>query len=85
MVPMEPSISARPESRKVRDLPLHLQGGALIEGSIGTIKCNKYGFNRPAARSAAMMGLCGQRAVLGLNLTKLLRGAAGRRGIALAV
>jgi len=30
------------------------------------------------------MGLCGQRAVLGLNLTKLLRGAAGRRGIALA-
>jgi len=46
---------------------------ALVEGSIGTIKCNKYGFNRPAARSAAMMGLCGQRAVLGLNLTKLLR------------
>ena len=42
------------------------------------------GFNRPAARSAAMMGVCGQRAVLGLNLTKLLRGAAGRRGIALA-
>ena len=58
---------------------------ALVEGSIGTIKCCKYGFNRPAARSAAMMGLCGQRAVLGLNLTKLLRGAAGRRGIALAV
>jgi hypothetical protein len=50
-----------------------------------TVKCNKYGFNRPAARSAAMMGLCGQRAVLGMNLTKLLRGAAGRRGIALAV
>jgi hypothetical protein len=57
---------------------------ALVEGSIGTIKCNKYGFNRPAARSAAMMGVCGQRAVLGLNLTKLLRGAAGKRGIVLA-
>ena len=57
---------------------------ALVEGSIGTIKCSKYGFNRPAARSAAMMGVCGQRAVLGLNLTKLLRGAAGKRGIALA-
>jgi hypothetical protein len=49
---------------------------ALVEGSIGTIKCPKYGFKRPAARSAAMMGVCGQPAVLGLNLTKLLRGAA---------
>jgi len=58
---------------------------AMVEGSIGTIKCAKYGFNRPAARSAAMMGLCGQRAVLGLNLTKLYRGVAGKKGIALAV
>ncbi len=57
---------------------------ALVEGTIGTIKGNKYGFNRPAARSAAMMGACGQRAVLGLNLTKLLRGVARKRGIALA-
>jgi hypothetical protein len=45
---------------------------------------DKYGFNRPAARSAAMMGVCGQPAVLGLNLTKRLRGAAEKRGIALA-
>lgn len=57
---------------------------ALVEGAIGTIKGSKYGFNRPAARSAAMMGACGQRAVLGLNLTKLLRGAAQRKGITLA-
>ncbi len=57
---------------------------AMVEGTIGTIKCLKYGFNRPAARSTAMMGLCGQRAVLGLNLTKLIRGAAEMRGIALA-
>ena len=57
---------------------------ALVEGSIGTIKCSKYGFNKPAARSAAMMGVCGQRAVLGLNLTKLLRGVAKRNGVALA-
>ena len=28
---------------------------ALVEGSIGTIKGSKYGFNRPAARSVAMM------------------------------
>jgi hypothetical protein len=58
---------------------------AMVEGSIGTSKCPKYGFNRPAAPSAAMMGVCGQRAVLGLNLTKLLRGVAGKKGIALAV
>src|SRR5512141_2332272 len=57
---------------------------SLVEGSIGTIKDNKYGFNRPAARSAAMMGVCGQRAVLGLNLTNLLRGAAEKQRIALA-
>ena len=57
---------------------------AMVEGSIGTIKCPKYGFNRPAARSAAMMGVRGQRAVLGLNLTKLLRVVAERKGIALA-
>jgi transposase len=57
---------------------------ALIEGSIATIKTQKYGFNRPATRSAAMMGVCGQRAVLGLNLTKLVRGIAKRNGIALA-
>jgi hypothetical protein len=57
---------------------------ALVEGSIGTIKCAKYGFNRPAARSAAMMGVCGQRAVLGLNLTKLARGIAENRELARA-
>jgi hypothetical protein len=57
---------------------------ALVEGSIGTIKGLKYRFNRPPARSAAMMGACGQRAVLGLNLTKLVRGIAKKREIALA-
>jgi hypothetical protein len=31
------------------------------------------------------MGVCGQRAVLGLNLTKLLRGVAESKEIALAV
>jgi hypothetical protein len=55
----------------------------LVEGSIGTIKGQKYGFNRPAARSAAMMGVCGQRAALGFNLTKLVRGVAGKRKLAL--
>jgi hypothetical protein len=57
---------------------------AFVEGSIGTIKSPKYGFNKPAARSAAMMGVCGQRAALGYNLTKLLRGIAGKRDLVLA-
>jgi hypothetical protein len=56
---------------------------AQVEGGIGTIKCSKYGFNRPAARSAATMGGCGQRAVLGHNLTKLIRGLAGRQEVVL--
>ena len=46
---------------------------AQVEGGIGTLKCSKYGFNRPAARSAKMMGACGQLAALGFNLNKLVR------------
>jgi hypothetical protein len=55
-----------------------------IEGSIGTAKSARYGFNRPRARSEEMMGVCGQRAVLGMNLTKLARGLAERGGMQLA-
>jgi transposase, IS5 family len=51
---------------------------AQVEGGIGTIKHKKYGFNRPAARSARMMGASGQLAVLGFNLNKLVRGLAKR-------
>jgi transposase len=56
---------------------------ALIEGSIGAIKSSRYNFNRPRARSVEMMGTCGQLAVLGFNINKLLRGLAGRRPAAL--
>lgn len=54
---------------------------AQVEGSIGAAKSGRYGFNRPAARSVAMMGVCGQRAVLGLNLNKMIRGLAARREV----
>jgi transposase-like protein DUF772 len=57
---------------------------AQVEGGIGVIKGGKYGFNRPAARSANTMGMCGQRAVLGFNLNKLVRGLAERKGMELA-
>ena len=56
---------------------------AQVEGSIGTVKSGRYGFNRPPARSAEMMGVCGQRSALGLNLNKLVRGLAERRKLAL--
>ena len=59
---------------KIRDKLIRER--AQVEGSIGTIKGQKYGFNRPAARSAAMMGVCGQRTALGANLAKLVRGLA---------
>jgi len=62
---------------RTRDRLIHER--ALVEAGIGSIKSSRYGFNRPAARSAAMMGACGQRAVLGFNLNKLVRHLAERR------
>jgi hypothetical protein len=56
---------------------------AQVEAGIGTIKCGKYGFTRPAAKSESAMGMCGQRAVLGFNLNKLVRGLAERSGTVL--
>jgi len=56
---------------------------ALVEGGIGTIKSGRYGFNKPAARSADTMGMCGQSAVLGFNLNKLVRGLAERNEMVL--
>jgi transposase len=41
-------------------------------------KSERYSFHRPRARSARMMGTCGQMAVLGINLSKLVRQLAGR-------
>lgn len=58
---------------------------AQVEGSIGTVKSGRYGFNRPAAHSVEMMGVCGQRAVLGLNLNKLIKALAARRELELVV
>jgi hypothetical protein len=48
---------------------------ARVEGSIGTLKSSLYGFNKPQARSAAAMVRCGQRAILGFNMRKMIREA----------
>ena len=71
------SVSGQMRDRLVRER-------ALVEAGIGTIKGPRYGFNRPAARSDAMMGACGQRAVLGFNTNKLVRELAGRKGMRLS-
>jgi len=54
---------------------------ALVEAGIGALKSQRYSFHRPRARSARMMGTCGQLAVLGFNLNKLTRELASRRGL----
>lgn len=56
---------------------------AQVEGGIGVLKSRKYGFNRPAAKSANAMGACGQRSVLGFNVNKLMNGLAERRKMVL--
>ena len=56
---------------------------AQVEAGIGTVKHSKYGFTKPAARSAPAMAMCGQRAVLGYNLNKFVRGLAKRRRMVL--
>jgi hypothetical protein len=56
---------------------------SLVEAGIGSIKHRKYGFNRPEVRSMGAMAACGQRAVLGFNLNKLVRGLANRDNIVL--
>jgi len=56
---------------------------AQVEAGIGTVKHSKYGFTKPAARSVPAMAMCGQRAVLGYNLNKLVRELASREKMAL--
>ena len=56
---------------------------AQVEAGIGTVKHSKYGFTKPAARSASAMAMCGQRAVLGFNLNKFVRGLAERNKMVL--
>jgi len=57
---------------------------ALVEAGIGTLKSSRYGFTRPAARSTAMMGACGQRALLGFNANKLVRELAEGKNLRLS-
>lgn len=46
---------------------------AQVEGVIGTAKSQKYGFNKPDAKSIRAMETYGHRAFLGMNLRKTVR------------
>lgn len=58
---------------------------ALSEAAIATIKCGKYNFNKPRARSGEACITKGQMAILGANVNRLLRDLRGEVQIAVAV
>ena len=60
-----------------------IQERCRIEGSIGALKRSRDDFHRPSAKSTKMIATCGQRAILGLNLNKLIRDCARRDETAL--
>jgi hypothetical protein len=45
----------------------------MTEGSIGTLKTDKYGFNKPLERGWESLRAAGQRSLLSLNLNKFMR------------
>jgi hypothetical protein len=44
-----------------------------MEGSIGTLKSEKYGFNKPQERKQEQIRMAGQRSMLSLNLNRLMK------------
>jgi hypothetical protein len=45
----------------------------MTEGSIGILKTNKYGFNKPLERGWESLQAAGQRSLLSLNLNKFMK------------
>ena len=45
----------------------------MMEGVIGTLKTEKYGFNKPKERNLKTLRSAGQRSILSFNLNKLMR------------
>ena len=43
------------------------------EGVIGSLKSNKYGFNKPKERTPETLRMAGSRSILSFNLHKLMR------------
>ena len=45
----------------------------MTEGIIGTLKSNKYGFNKPKERTWETLRMAGTKSILSFNLNKLMR------------
>jgi len=45
----------------------------MMEGCIGTLKSEKYGFNKPKERDIKTLQAAGQRSILSYNLNKMIR------------
>jgi hypothetical protein len=45
----------------------------MTEGIIGTLKSNKYGFNKPKERRWETLRMAGTKSILSFNLNKLMR------------
>ena len=58
---------------------------ALSEAAIATIKCGKYNFNKPRAKSGEACITKGQTAILGANVNRWLRDLRGKPLLAEAV
>ena len=58
---------------------------ALSEAAIATIKCRKYDFNRPGAKSGEACITKGQMAMIGANINRLIRDLKGGLPISEAV
>ena len=57
----------------------------MTEGVIGTLKSEKYGFNKPKQRTWESLQAAGQHSLLGLNLNKLMRDLVNADAEAVAV
>lgn len=51
----------------------------MTEGSIGTLKSDKYGFNKPKERGWDALQAAGQRSVLSFNLNKFMKDVIGSK------
>jgi hypothetical protein len=55
---------------------------AMMEGRIGSLKSDKYKFNKPKDRKTSTVRTSGQRAVVSFNLNKLMRDLTSQHAVA---
>jgi len=61
-----------------QDQKLVMSERGKMEGKIGTLKSDKYGFNKPKERTWQTVCAAGQKSIISLNLNKLMRDLVNR-------